>query len=82
MISPSDSYAHFDGLHDVSTLLKYVTVKFADYPSFRRHLWITAEGWIYFGLALVEMLSHILPAARGGAEVFKVIDTVIGEFVP
>ncbi|KAF5384152.1 hypothetical protein D9615_003189 [Tricholomella constricta] len=57
---------------------------FTNWGTGRRHLWLTAEGWVYFALALLEMLSHILPAARDGADVFKVLDTVLAatSFLP
>ncbi|KAF9463236.1 hypothetical protein BDZ94DRAFT_633486 [Collybia nuda] len=57
---------------------------FTNWGTGRRHLWLTAEGWIYFGLAVVEMLSHILPAARDSAEIYKVLDTVLAaaSFLP
>ncbi|KAG6840025.1 hypothetical protein C0991_009491 [Blastosporella zonata] len=50
----------------------------------RRHLWISAEGWIYFVLAIIEMISHILPAAQERADVFKALDTLLGatSFIP
>lgn len=39
----------------------------------RRNLWLTAEGWIYFALALVDMLSRIIPAARDSLPVLKIV---------
>jgi hypothetical protein len=44
----------------------------------RQHLWLAAEGWIYLVLALLDMVSHLLPAGRKGAETFKALDTVLG----
>ena len=44
----------------------------------RQYLWLTAEGWIYLVLSLLEMVSHLLPAGRQGAQAFKALDTVLG----
>ncbi|KAF8065297.1 hypothetical protein FPV67DRAFT_1388590, partial [Lyophyllum atratum] len=57
---------------------------FTNWGTGRRHLWLVAEGWVYFTLALIEMLSHILPAARDRAGVFNVFDTVLAatSFLP
>ncbi|KIK59675.1 hypothetical protein GYMLUDRAFT_244896 [Collybiopsis luxurians FD-317 M1] len=41
-------------------------------------LFLTFEGWVYFALALLELLSHILPAVRDNLNVFKDIDIVLG----
>ncbi|KIK61502.1 hypothetical protein GYMLUDRAFT_997362 [Collybiopsis luxurians FD-317 M1] len=38
------------------------------------------EGWIYFALALLEFLSHILTAVRDDLEVFRIVDIVLGAF--
>ncbi|KAJ4486781.1 hypothetical protein C8J55DRAFT_508626 [Lentinula edodes] len=51
---------------------------FRTWDSDRRHIFLTFEGWIYFALALLELLSHIIPAVRDDLAVFKVIDIVIG----
>jgi hypothetical protein len=45
---------------------------------FRRHLLLTAEGWSYFGLALLELLSHNIPAVRDNVSVFSIVDIVLG----
>jgi len=57
---------------------------FTNWGTGRQYLWLTAEGWIYFALALFEMLTHILPAARASANVVKVLDIVLGaaSFLP
>jgi len=46
----------------------------------RRHLLLTAEGWLYFVLALVELLSNLIPAVRGNISIFRALDVGIGEF--
>ncbi|RDB28283.1 hypothetical protein Hypma_001413 [Hypsizygus marmoreus] len=57
---------------------------FTNWGTGRTHLWLTAEGWIYFALALLEMFSHILPAVRDNPEIFKALDTVLAatSFLP
>ncbi|KAJ7737353.1 hypothetical protein B0H16DRAFT_106658 [Mycena metata] len=49
-----------------------------------RHLLLTAEGWSYFALALLELLSHTIPAVRDSVSVFSVVDIVLGatSFLP
>ncbi|KAJ7121108.1 hypothetical protein C8R44DRAFT_981935 [Mycena epipterygia] len=49
-----------------------------------RHLLLTAEGWSYFALALLELLSHTIPAVRDSVSVFTIVDIVLGatSFVP
>ncbi|KAJ6562437.1 hypothetical protein B0H19DRAFT_1260013 [Mycena capillaripes] len=49
-----------------------------------RHLLLTAEGWSYFALALLELLSHIIPAVRDDVSVFTIVDIVLGatSFLP
>ncbi|KAF7366314.1 hypothetical protein MSAN_00887600 [Mycena sanguinolenta] len=49
-----------------------------------RHLLLTAEGWSYFALALLELLSHNLPAVRDSVTVFSIVDIVLGatSFIP
>ncbi|KAJ7224777.1 hypothetical protein C8J57DRAFT_231211 [Mycena rebaudengoi] len=50
----------------------------------RRHLLLTAEGCSYFALALLELLSHTLPAVRDSVKVFTVVDIILGatSFLP
>ncbi|KAJ7468947.1 hypothetical protein B0H11DRAFT_2238492 [Mycena galericulata] len=49
-----------------------------------RHLLLTAEGWSYFALALLELLSHTIPAVRDSVSVFSIVDIVLGasSFLP
>ncbi|KAJ7216372.1 hypothetical protein GGX14DRAFT_604502, partial [Mycena pura] len=49
-----------------------------------RHLLLTAEGWSYFALALLELLSHNIPAVRDSVSVFSIVDIVLGatSFLP
>ncbi|KAJ7172996.1 hypothetical protein C8R43DRAFT_978153 [Mycena crocata] len=49
-----------------------------------RHLLLTAEGWSYFALALLELLSHTIPAVRDSVSVFTIVDIVLGatSFLP
>ncbi|KAJ6624723.1 hypothetical protein B0H10DRAFT_2005803 [Mycena sp. CBHHK59/15] len=49
-----------------------------------RHLLLSAEGWSYFALALLELLSHTLPAVRDSVSVFSVVDIILGatSFLP
>ncbi|KAJ3976033.1 hypothetical protein EV361DRAFT_817327 [Lentinula raphanica] len=44
----------------------------------RKHLFLTFEGWVYFALALLELLSHIVPAVRDDLAVFRAVDIVLG----
>jgi len=46
---------------------------------YRRHLLLTADGWVYLLLALMELLSQILPAVRGNLSLFRTFDVGIGE---
>ena len=57
-----------------STLLIFV-----NWGNGRRHLLITAEGCVYAALALVDLLSHILPAAQKDLDIFRALDRAIGE---
>ncbi|KAF5371888.1 hypothetical protein D9757_010603 [Collybiopsis confluens] len=41
-------------------------------------IFLMFEGWTYFALALLELLSHFLSAVRDNLQVFKVIDVVLG----
>ncbi|KAH7919393.1 hypothetical protein BV22DRAFT_1133859 [Leucogyrophana mollusca] len=47
-------------------------------------LLLAAEGIIYFILALIDLLSHVLPAARSSLSIFKTIDIFVGStsFIP
>ena len=46
----------------------------------RRHLLLTADGWVYLLLALMELLSQILPAVREDLSLFRTFDVGIGEY--
>jgi len=53
------------------------TLAIAKFGDGRKHLLLAAEGWMFFSLALLDALSHIVPAARDSIEVFRIIDMVI-----
>ncbi|CAK5276166.1 unnamed protein product [Mycena citricolor] len=57
---------------------------FTNRGSGRRHLLLTAEGWSFFALALLELLSHTIPAVRGSVSTFSIVDIVLGatSFLP
>lgn len=57
------------------------TLIFTNWYSGRRFLLITAEGWIYFALALLDLLSHTIPAVRDSLGIFRIIDITIGTFL-
>ncbi|KAL1747489.1 hypothetical protein HDZ31DRAFT_31816 [Schizophyllum fasciatum] len=44
----------------------------------RKQLLLGAEGCTYLMLALLDLLSHLLPAIRDDIRTFKVVDTVLG----
>lgn len=46
----------------------------------RRFFLLTAEGWVYFSLALLDMLSHVVPAVRDSLTSFRIVDIVVGAF--
>ncbi|KIM74083.1 hypothetical protein PILCRDRAFT_14728 [Piloderma croceum F 1598] len=50
----------------------------------RKHFLLVAEGWTYFFLALIDLLSHITPAARKSLPLFKSLDIFIASasFLP
>ncbi|KAJ2922902.1 hypothetical protein H1R20_g14160, partial [Candolleomyces eurysporus] len=50
----------------------------------RRHLLLTAEGWIYFILSVLELLTRVLGAAQNNVDVFSGLDVTIGvaSFIP
>ncbi|KAF8878077.1 hypothetical protein BD779DRAFT_1676999 [Infundibulicybe gibba] len=47
---------------------------FMNWGNGRRNLILTFEGWVYFALAIIELLSHIVPAAQDDLSVFKIFD--------
>jgi hypothetical protein len=59
-------------------LLFATSLIYANWGKGRRHLLLTAEGWSYFALALLELLSHNIPAVRDSVSVFSIVDTVLG----
>lgn len=44
-----------------------------------RHLFLAAEGFSYFALAVLDLLAHLLPEARATLETFKLLDIIVGE---
>ncbi|EPQ51754.1 hypothetical protein GLOTRDRAFT_132572 [Gloeophyllum trabeum ATCC 11539] len=50
----------------------------------RRSFLLAAEGWVYFSLALIDLLAHIFPATRNSFNVFRILDIVVGaaSFLP
>ncbi|KAJ3793269.1 hypothetical protein GGU11DRAFT_417436 [Lentinula aff. detonsa] len=50
---------------------------FKTWSSDRWLVFLTFEGWVYFALALLEMLSHIIPAVRDNLAVFKAVDVAL-----
>lgn len=51
---------------------------FTNWGSCRRHLFLVAEGWVFFLLSLAEVLSYQISAARDTLSTFKAIDQAIG----
>lgn len=45
----------------------------------KRHYLLSAEGVVYFALALLDLLSHIIPAVSHSVGIFNVLDIFIGE---
>lgn len=50
----------------------------------KRHLLLTAEGWIYLVLSILELLTHILESAQGNVNAFAGLDVTTGvaSFLP
>ncbi|KAF5325435.1 hypothetical protein D9619_009763 [Psilocybe cf. subviscida] len=50
----------------------------------RKHLLLTAEGWVYLLLSVSQMISEIVPAVRDNLNVRRAFDTGIGvaSFLP
>lgn len=44
----------------------------------RRHLLLTVEGWSYLTLAIFDLISHMLPAARDNLRTFETMDVIVG----
>ena len=57
-----------------------VSLVFAKWKSSRskRHYLLSAEGLVYFSLALLDMLVHIIPAVTHSISIFNVFDIFIG----
>ncbi|KAJ7616367.1 hypothetical protein DFH06DRAFT_1307130 [Mycena polygramma] len=65
-------------------LIFSTTLIFTHWGTGWRHLLLTAEGWSYFALALLELLSHNIPAVRDNVSLFSIVDIVLGatSFLP
>ncbi|KAI5120539.1 hypothetical protein M0805_004547 [Coniferiporia weirii] len=50
----------------------------------RKHLWVLADSCAFYTIALLDLLSHLIPEARTNLQVFKIFDFIIGilSFVP
>ncbi|KAL4263855.1 hypothetical protein AB1N83_005460 [Pleurotus pulmonarius] len=59
-------------------LLFATSLVFTNWGSGWRHLLLTAEGWIYFVLTLVDVLASIVPAVRDHLGSYEVVDRIIG----
>ncbi|KAF9011990.1 hypothetical protein BDQ17DRAFT_1345254 [Cyathus striatus] len=46
------------------------------------HLFLTIETWLYLVLAMLEVISHVLPAARDSVQITKGFDLAIGILAP
>ncbi|TRM67626.1 hypothetical protein BD626DRAFT_103641 [Schizophyllum amplum] len=44
----------------------------------RKHMLLAAEGCVYLALALLDMITHLLPAIRDDIRAFRVVDTIVG----
>ena len=57
-----------------------VSLVFANWKSSgsKRHYLLSAEGVVYFFLALLDMLVHIIPAVTDSLRIFSVLDIFIG----
>ncbi|KAF8186333.1 hypothetical protein BJ912DRAFT_813541, partial [Pholiota molesta] len=57
---------------------------FVNWNGRKRHLLLTAEGWVYFILSLVELVSDIVPGAHDNLSLFRAFDVGIGvtSFLP
>ncbi|PPQ92199.1 hypothetical protein CVT25_008973 [Psilocybe cyanescens] len=47
---------------------------FAKWGQGRRHLLLTAEGWTYLILTVIELLSNVVPAVRSNLSLFRGLD--------
>ncbi|THV06859.1 hypothetical protein K435DRAFT_415048 [Dendrothele bispora CBS 962.96] len=57
---------------------------FTNWGRGRKHLLLTAEGWTNLALAILDLLTHIIPAERIDLGTFRTIDIVIASlsFIP
>ncbi|KAJ3492911.1 hypothetical protein NMY22_g20282 [Coprinellus aureogranulatus] len=46
----------------------------------RRHLLLTAEGWVYLLLSVFELLTHVLDSAQSNVDAFAGFDVTVGAF--
>lgn len=44
----------------------------------RHHYLLCAEGFTYFLLALMDFLTHVIPALHQNLLVFKIVDITLG----
>lgn len=44
----------------------------------KRHYLLSAEGVVYFALALLDLLAHIIPAVSHSVSIFNILDIFIG----
>ncbi|TFK31840.1 hypothetical protein BDQ12DRAFT_739753 [Crucibulum laeve] len=80
-------YTSSDNFLIVPTALEVIfstSLIFINWNAGRRHLLLTFEGWTYLAISIVELLSHMLPAARRSVSVFRAFDLAIGitSFLP
>jgi hypothetical protein len=47
---------------------------FSNWRDHKSVLLVTAEAWAYFALALLDFLSHLLPAVRDSLSTFRIVD--------
>ncbi|KAF9485602.1 hypothetical protein BDN70DRAFT_532654 [Pholiota conissans] len=57
---------------------------FVNWKGGKRHLLLTAEGWVYFILSAIELVFDIIPGARDNLSLFRASDVGIGvaSFLP
>lgn len=60
------------------------TLVFTNWKSDRRYLFLTGASWIYLSEALLELLSHTLPAVRDSLRIFQPVDITLAatSFIP
>lgn len=50
--------------------------------SHRKHVFIAAEVFIYFLLAVIDVFTHTLPTIGTSLDSFKALDIIIGKSSP